>query len=165
MKHLQKITQIIFLLLILNSCSSDSSDSSGGSDFITAKIDGVDFSSSFNELILTNSFEPPYRLLEVRGTSNNETQDFIRITLSSYLEPGVYNLPDEDHLLLGFQFAKLAGEGEDVWTASGNYDNTFGTVTITQETDTQIKGTFSFNALGVDNSTIQVTDGQFSLNK
>jgi len=164
MKHLQKITQIIITLLILISCNSNSDDSSGGSDFITAKIDGVDFSSSFNELILTNSFEPPYKLLEIRGTSNNEAQDFILITVASYLEPGVYNLPDENHPLLGFQFAQL--NFEDIWTASANFNSTTGKVTITQESDTQIKGTFSFNALNTTNNSIKhITEGKFNLNK
>jgi len=162
MKHLQKITQIIILLLILSSCSSDSDSSSDGNDFITAKIDGVDFSSTFSQLILTNSFEPPFRLLEIRGT--NDDQNFIRVTLSSYLEPDTYNMPDENHPLLGFQYS--ISDTDEIWTASELFNNTIGTVIITQETDTQIKGTFSFNALNtVNNTIIQVTEGQFNLNK
>jgi len=54
----------------------------------------------------------------------------------------------------------------EVWQAP--FDDTLvGTITISEETDSKVKGTFSFSCKNVngDNSVKNVTDGAFNLNK
>ena len=160
MKHFKTLILFFVLISIVTSCNKDEETTAQG-EYLKANIDGVAFSSTFNQVIFTNSFEPPYKLIDIN--SNNDNEDYIRITLSSYLEPGTYVLPDEDHPLLSFVYNSPGIT--NIWMASTNYQNTTGILTITKETSTQIKGTFSFNAINNDDTIKQITNGEFLVNK
>jgi len=159
MKYFKSFILIFIIVLIATSCNKDEESTA---DYIKATINGEAFSSTFDQLIITNSFEPPYKLVDFYGS--NVKEDAIRITLSSYLEPNTYNMPDVNHPLLGFEYQPT--NGTEIWVASTNHSGTTGVLTITEENETQIKGTFAFSAFNTnDATTVQVTNGQFLLTK
>lgn len=167
MKYIKILILFIALVAITASCNKDEESTKG--EYITASIDGVQFTSTFNHVVFTNSFEPPYKLLDFTGTDDNDNT--LRVTLSSYLEPGTYVLPDEDHPLLGLVYQVQSLSETGTWVASTNHEDTTGVLTITEESNSKIKGTFSFNTTvsttnsSTNNYPKQISNGQFLIKK
>ncbi|WP_432410668.1 DUF6252 family protein [Rasiella sp. SM2506] len=152
--------KIAFILLLVSipfsSCSSDDDATTPEQTnfFLTAKIDGVDFSA--------NSADP------LASISNNQTQIFtitginnnggrITLTLPSPIIVGTFTT--DTGAILSFVSPNV-----EVWGATE--DAGTGTITITANNTTAIEGTFSFTGVNpADNSTKVITEGKFKAKK
>lgn len=162
------------LFIATSSCSNDD-DASGGnnnaaSGTLTAKVDGT----SFRSMEISSSAT----LANTGSTSNliiiasNSDGNAFAITIFGYTGPGTYGLTGADPLVTNVasytetDLSNISNPTTEIWQAP--YDSTdVGSVTITEETDSNVKGTFSFSCKNVngDNSVKNVTEGAFDLDK
>lgn len=173
-----------FLLILLtiislstfSSCSTSDDGGDGGnapSGLLIAKVDGVAFKSfelSSSATIATNG---PLKNLIIIAT--NSDRNAIAMTVFGYegagktydftgTTVGVTNVASYSETKVNLS-NPLASTTE-MWQAP--YNNTkLGSVSISEETDTKLIGTFSFNGknVGGDNSIKSITEGSFNLKK
>ena len=145
----KKALILLLISVMLGSCSSndDSSDSGDSNYVLTAKVDGVNFSRDNVVVSALNSQTDFYTILAVGDTS-------IGLTLSSPVSTGTFTASETT------VFSYQQNVPFIVWGA--NADAGSGTITITENTDTYIKGTFSFTGFNpADNTSKEVTEGVF----
>ncbi len=160
MKLFKKLTSkaplILLFIIVLSSCSSsdDSSDSNQSDYFLTAKVDGVNYSRDFVTVSALPNESDVYIISGVDEISS------IGLTLESPIATGTFTPTVGTLTVLFYQEINPYA----VWGASE--DEGSGTITITENTDTYIKGTFSFTGVNpTDNSTKVITEGQFKAQK
>lgn len=164
------------LVIVATSCSSnddgDDGDVNAASGTLTAKVDGTNYQSmeisssatvanvgqAQNLVIIASNSDGNAFAMTVFGYTGEGTYEFtganIAVTnTASYTETDVdLNNPQNSTT--------------EIWQAP--YDNTLvGTVTITEETDSKVKGSFEFTCKNVngDNSVKTITEGSFDLAK
>lgn len=149
---------VLILLLIpamLSSCSSD--DDSGSEQdgyYLTAKVDGVDYSTDFVTVSTTPDLTDIYLI-----TAVGETASF-GLSLKSPISTGTFTSNTDEETVLFYQVLNPYA----VWSASE--DTGSGTIIITENTNTYIKGTFSFTGENpADNSSKVITQGKFKAQK
>jgi len=151
-------TIIILLILttILSSCDKDETKPSGEYFIATIGVEQVEF--KFIKTLFTNSFGPPYKLLDIFATSSNNVS--IRISQPGYLATeSHYERTLAKDNLLSFLYQD---EYEEIFvTKITNEILDPGNLDIIEETDTYIKGTFHFIAHNSDNLPIPVSNGKF----
>ncbi len=146
---------LLLLSVTLNNCSSDDdSTSSEQSDYyLTAKVDGVDFSREF-VLVSALADDTDIYIISAVGESS------IGLTLDRPISTGTFTPTLGGATVLFYQETNpfvIWGATEDEGT---------GTITITENTDTYVKGTFSFTGVNpLDNSTKEITEGDFKAQK
>ena len=179
MRHFKHFMLFLMIgsLITLTSCSSDddsSGDGNGGaaSGTLSAKVDGTSYQSieisssatvvnagGFISLIIIasnsdgNAFSFSILGYEGTGTYDFTGADIAITNTASYTETDV----DVNNPL---------NSTTEVWQAP--YDNTLaGSVSVTEESDSKVKGTFNFTCKNVngDDSVKNITDGSFDLNK
>ncbi len=156
MKNLQKFSLLLLITLISISCSSSDDDNpTGGDAFLTAKVAGTDFAS----MDVSVSATVTSTILVVQGS--NAGGDFIRFNISSYNGVGTYNTGDNLTNTNSIMYGTITPVAS--WTSTFNIGN--GTIEITEDSATHVKGTFSF--LGYNGSTDrkEITEGNFSAPK
>ncbi len=181
MRHFKNF-MILFMSLTLvtfTSCSSDD-DSSGGDDggggngasngTLVAKVDGANYQSMAisssatianngqNLLIIASNSEGKAFSMSIFGYAGVDTYEFTGATLNVF-NTASYSETDVD-------LNNPQNSTTELWQAP--YDDTLaGTLTITEETDTKLKGTFEFTCknVGGDQSVKTITQGSFNLNK
>jgi hypothetical protein len=176
MRNLRQFMLLVMVgsLVTLTSCSGDddSSGSGGGaaSGTMTAKIDGANYSNTNNIGQATLAQLPQGDNLIVQS-SNSDGQS-INLVIWNYNGPGTYDIDSSGtnpntaiYTETDVDINNPQNSTTEAWQAP--YQNSeLGTITITEETDTNVKGEFSFKAkLSTGNSVINVTEGQFNLSK
>ncbi len=153
-------TALILLIIVgvLSSCSSDDDNDDTNQEqsnyFLTAKVDGVDFSRDFVTVSALPDESDVYIISGVGEVSS------IALTLESPISTGAF-IPTVGGLTVLF-YQEINPYA--VWGA--NEDAGSGTITITENTDTYIKGTFSFTGFNpLDNSIKEITEGNFKARK
>ncbi len=151
-----KTVLILLFIVALTSCSSD--DDSSGSEqsdyYLTAKVDGVDYSRDFVTVSTLPDESDVYIISGVGEVSS------IALTLESPISTGVFTPTLGGSTVLFYQEINPFV----IWGATE--DEGSGTITITENTDTYIKGTFSFTGVNpLDNSIKEITEGQFKAQK
>jgi len=160
-------------LVSLSSCSKDDDGGSGGnaaSGTLAASIDGsswqsLEISSSAtianngNNLIIiaTNSDGKAFSM-SIFGYEGVGTYEFTGATVGVF-NTASYSETDVD-------LSNPQNSTTEIWQAP--YDDTLaGTVSISEETDTNIKGTFEFTCKNVngDQSVKTISEGSFNLEK
>jgi Family of unknown function (DUF6252) len=163
MKNLNKLKVVLFLAIsvIFASCNDDenSSDIPDTGSYISAKIDGVQFTvTNTNGAILgTKSGTGVNTEISILGEKTDSNN--ITISLSGISAPGTYAVNPETSSLLDFFD----------YNSEQSYDTSFcdsgsGTITVTSLTSTQIEGTFSFVGKYIGNCTgtgKNITEGRF----
>lgn len=152
-----KIALILILVtFVLSSCTSDddSTDPEQTGFFLTAKVDGVDYSRDF-VTVSTLPDEADVYIISAVGVNSS-----IGLTLESPIATGTFTPAAGGLTVLFYQEINPYA----VWGASDDVGS--GTITITENTDTYIKGTFSFTGINpADDSTKVITEGQFKAQK
>ena len=151
-------TTLILLLIttVLSSCSSDddSTDSEQTGFFLTAKVDGVAYSRDFITVSTLPDDTDIYIISAVGEASS------IGLTLESPIATGTFTPAVGGLTVLLYQETNPFA----VWGASDDVGS--GTITITENTATYIKGTFSFTGVNpADDSTKVITEGKFKAKK
>lgn len=164
MKKFQYLGKTVILLLAIafaTACSSDDGGSgTGGSSgsYIHAKVDG----SSFKAEVMDHSTVIALRmdsgdgiLVQLSGADANANA--MNIILFGITEPGTYDIgPDSDSVL-----AYLGNSNQSFDT--GECAGATGTVTITEISETKVKGTFQFTGKSEENgcSAKTISEGKF----
>ncbi len=156
MKNLQKIA-VLLLTVFMFSCGSSGDEPTGGDAFLTADVAGASFASMKASVGATET----NGVLAVQGSTANG--DYIRLNIFSYNGAGTYVTGDAitntNSLMYGTITPSVAA-----WTSTFNIGQ--GTIRITEDTATHVKGTFSFSGFNAAAGTNkQVSSGEFSAPK
>jgi len=165
---------LVSVLVGFSSCSDDDSDGgpiTAAPGTVTASIDGSNFQSLEISSSATKSTQGQFVNLTIIGTSQHASG--ITLNIMGYDGPGTYNF--DGSITTGVNIATYSetdvninnpvNSSTELWQAP--YENlNVGSVIITEETASNIKGSFEFDAknLAGDNSIKSVTSGSFDLN-
>ena len=175
---MRKLKQFVLLVTLIStvtftSCSTDEDggDGSAPSGILTATVDGKSYKSweisSSATLATTNGLK---NLIIIASNSDGNA---FAITIFGYEGEGTYELTGANlgvtniasYTSTDVNLANPTASTTEIWSAP--YDDTkVGIVTITEESDSKVIGTFSFKAKdNTGGSIIDITDGAFNLNK
>lgn len=161
-------------LMSLTGCSNDDSTDGGGGSAaagtLKAKVDGA----SYQSLEISSSATIANSGQNLVIIASNSDGNAFSMTVFGYNGPGTYKLTGADPLITNtasytetdVDINNPQNSTTEIWQAP--YDATeVGELVITEESDNNIKGTFSFTCKNVngDNSVKTITDGAFNLNK
>lgn len=161
---------IIALLVVFSfsSCSSDDDDATGsvGEGTMTAKIDGASFSNSNSAGQATIASLPAGDNLIIQAS--NSDGESINLIINVYTGTGTYEINSSGtnpNTALYTETDIANPTNTQVWQAP-YLNSPIGTVKITEETATAVKGEFSFKAKNpTDSSVKDITEGFFNLQK
>lgn len=177
MKTLRKITLFTATLSIIFVLSCSKTDDDGGNGtasagILTAKVDGKTFES------MTISSSATVANVGVGDNlviiASNSDGNAFAITIIGYTGTGTYEITGDNIAVTNtasysetnVNLSNPTASTTEIWQAP--YDATkVGSLSVSEETSTNIKGTFNFkskNVLG-DNSIINITEGAFNLTK
>lgn len=171
-------TLMLFLitasLTTFSSCSSDDggADSGAPSGLLVAKVDGVSYKSFEISSMATISTTGPSNTLVI--IASNSDGNAFSMTVFGYTGEGTYEFTGANLAITNVasysetevNLSNPTASTTEMWQAP--YDDTLvGSVSISEETETHIKGTFSFKAknVGGDDSIKNITEGSFNLKK
>ena len=139
---------------ILLSCSTNDvvDELLGGEGSLTAKVSG----SNFESLKSTVSAIDTNGILAIQGS--NATGEYIRINLMNYKGVGTYKTGDAISNVNSIAYGTLTPLAS--WMSTFDIGN--GTIEITEDTDSNIKGTFSFLGYNGKTDSKEVTEGKFN---
>jgi len=158
MKNTLKTITILFLLtFVLQSCNKDDDGNSQPQEesyFLTAKIDGVDYS---RDLVTVSTLADETGFYTISGIGESSS---IGLTLESPTSTGTFTPTIGGSTSLFYQEVNPF----IVWGASEGVGS--GTITITVNNATFMEGTFSFTGVNpADNTTRVITEGRFKAQK
>ncbi len=175
---MRKLTQLLFFVMIpmvltITSCSSDD-DGGGpgnaGDGVLVAKVDGVNYQSLAISSMATVSNNGQSLIIIATNSDGNA----FSFTIFGYNGVGTYDF--DGSISTGVNVASYSetdvnlsnpqNSTTELWQAP--YENlSVGSVSIAEETDTKMRGTFEFNCknLNGDNSVKMITEGSFNLSK
>lgn len=177
MKKLKQL--VLFLttaaLITFSSCSTNDDGGDGGnapSGLLVAKVDGKSFKSFELSSSATISAVGPGKNLIIIAT--NSDGNAFSMTIMGYTGAGTYEFSGANATVTNVasysetevNLSNPTASTTELWQAP--YDDTLvGSVSISEETDTKVIGTFSFKAknVGGDNSIKNITEGSFNLKK
>ncbi|WP_142784011.1 DUF6252 family protein [Changchengzhania lutea] len=170
MRHLKKFMLLVMMgsLVIFTSCSKDDDGGSGGaagSGTITAKIDGTQFTSLNQTSFAQLTSGGGQTTLALQGNTSSQV---ISITMNGYDGLGTYEISDDSVFIVASYVEPNTNDplNSKIWSAPYQNSGVIGEIKISEETDTNIKGTFSFTGKNNDDgSTKAVTEGAFNLTK
>lgn len=174
MRILKRFMLLLMLtsIITLTSCKSDDDDGEGGntpSGTLTARVDGA----SFQSLDISSSATVANNGQNLIIIASNSDANAFAITIVGYSGPGTYPIGGGANIFNSASYTETdvdinnpQNSTSEIWQAP--YDDTqVGEINISEETETKVKGTFSFTGKNVngDQSTKTITDGAFDLNK
>ncbi|TYA52651.1 DUF6252 family protein [Formosa maritima] len=171
MKTLKHVTLLLmcFSLITFTSCSDDDDGGDGGggaaSGTITAKINGNSFTSLEMTSTATLVSGGGQTTLTMQG--NTQTQA-INLIINGYDGVGTYEISDDNVFRIASYIEPNVSNpaNSQTWSAPFQDSGVIGEIKISEETDSNIKGTFNFTGKNSnDDSTKNVTEGAFNLSK
>ena len=169
MKSLKTFILLFALSVSFISCDKDDDDSSSGSvgeGTMTAKIDGSNFSNSNSAGQATIASLPTGDNLVIQA-SNSDGKS-INIVILNYTGTGTYEINSSGtNPNTGIYTETDISNPSNTQIWQSPYQNSpNGSVKITEETTSAVKGEFSFKAKNAsDNSEKDITEGVFNLQK
>lgn len=164
---MKKGVTIIIILLMLVACNEKNSDTkkdkSTNETFLTAKVDGVDFSSN-SKKVLFIAFSG--QLSHKSGIVGTNTKGYeISFMLPNPITEGTFNTDTTDPKVI-LSYSESANKASWHVGNDNNPTNMPFTITITKVDETYVEGTFSFTAINIkDNTMKQITEGEFKAEK
>lgn len=152
------LTYALFCLCLFSvACSSDdgSNDEQEG-EYLTATVGGEGFTSS-----LSMNVTQMYDVTTIIGAGNN-SGILLQFNKSS---PGTYPIGGQNSGALTIAaYTQNTNNGVAAWQAPIDQRVSNGQIVVTNYSETNIKGTFSFTGTNTDdNSTVEVTNGKFNV--
>ncbi|PNQ73848.1 hypothetical protein C1T31_05820 [Hanstruepera neustonica] len=170
---MRTLKQIMLLVIVtsmvtLTSCKSDDD---GGNPFnvgassgtIEAKIDGNQFTSLAITSFANMASGGGQTTLVIQGNTQSQA---INIVINGYEGVGSYEISDNNvFITASYIEPNISNPSEtQTWTAPYQDSGVIGEISISEETDTKVKGTFSFDCKNSNDDTIKsVTEGSFDL--
>jgi len=178
MKTKSLFSAALLLFVVISSfsvsCKSDDDSESGGGGAaegtITAKVNGSSFTSM--EMTTTAHYESAggFGMLSIMGTSSNLKTINLNLSHLTSQSPGTYEIGGENLVLVNATYIESTTSGSSQnWMAPYD-DGVHGSITISEWTDSNIKGTFHYDAALIEGSTVNtsniktVTEGSFNVN-
>jgi len=158
---------ILSILLFLISCNKDDEKSNpplAENYFLTAKIDGVDFTADASSLVSFGADGTGF--FNIKGISSSG--DFIAITLISPTATGTFTMSNDiNNTAPRSTYSIPSGDNWSTHVLQGTEIIGSGTVTVAANNDTYMEGTFSFTGYNpLDNFSPKViTEGKFKAKK
>lgn len=154
------------LLLIVVACKEDNKsddtikeNESTNDTFLTAKVDGIDFSANSKKVLFIAFSGQLSHKSGIVGTNSDGYE--ISFMLPNPISTGTINSEMTDPKII-MSYSESPNKAS--WHV-GNDNNPTKipfTITITKNGENFVEGTFSFTALNIkDNTTRQITDGKF----
>ncbi len=175
---MRNLTQLLFFVLLgaaltFTSCSSDDDGGEAGNagdGVLVAKVDGANYES----LAISSSATVANNGQNLIIIATNSDGNAFAFTILGYNGVGTYDF--DGSISTGVNVASYSETDVDLsnpqnsttelWQAP--YENlSVGSISIAEETDTKMTGTFEFNCknLNGDNSIKSITEGSFNLKK
>ena len=164
MKTLKKSIYLLFLCtaVAVTSCNKNDDsnddgqgDQNNGTEFLTAKVDGVDFEAAQDPAVIVSAAVSNNVLAIHGGKNNGET---IRGTINGYNGVGTYHTGND--ISNPNSLAYLTINPVQNWMSTFNIGS--GTLEVTFDDGTTVEGTFTFEGLNAqDQTTKTVTQGNF----
>jgi len=144
---------LIASVVMLGSCKKDDSDSGtpvGSNGSISLKVDGGTWNATLAVQAVNSN-----GVINVTGSDSNAKQ--AAVNLYGVSAPGTYQVgpPNQGNML---RWTEGLGQ-TDTYQANGVIGS--GTVTVTELSDSKIKGTFSFTGFNTAQTSKQITEGTF----
>ncbi|WP_111309040.1 DUF6252 family protein [Confluentibacter sediminis] len=172
MKKLKQLillfTASCLLLVTFYSCSSNDdggSNGAAGEGTIVAKIEGDTFTSmkitSFASVVTGGA----QTTLTMQGNTSSQA---INMIINGYEGVGTYQLSDSNVFVIASYMEPNINDplNSQTWSAPYQDSGVVGEIKISEETDTNVIGTFQFTCKNSnDDSTKSVTEGSFNLVK
>jgi len=171
MKTLLKTLLLTLIITLLFNCNSDDAKNQQPEGYyLETQIDNTDYTAK-PETVLVDYYQDNGQFMTITATDYDFRQITMIVNLQNYTEgSGTYNqdtvnfvfsIQDSDNGVTNCQWSTLSGMGDA------------GTLTITEEDDTHVRGTFTFSAgmlfadgcLNTYNSSILITEGKFNAKK
>ena len=177
MKTFKKLMVLTMALSFVLFTSCSKSDDEGGngtasSGTLTAKVNGTAYQSmEISSSATVASAGPGENLIIIASNSDGNA---FAITIFGYTGEGTYDITGANigvtnaasYSETNVNLSNPQASTTEIWQAP--YDATkVGALTVSEETGSNIKGTFNFNCKNVlgDNSIKNITDGAFNLSK
>jgi hypothetical protein len=143
-------------VIMLNSCNKNDDDNGnpiGSNGSISLKVDGSTWNASLSVQAVNSN-----GVINVTGSDSNAKQ--AGVILYGVSAPGTYQVgpPNAGNTL---RWTEGLGQN-DTYQANGVIGT--GTVTVTELSDSKIKGTFSFTGYNTAQTSKQITEGTFEAN-
>lgn len=166
---------VLFLTVIsittLTSCSSDDAGGEGtaASGTLAAQVDG----KSFKSLEISSSATVANGGQNLIIIATNSDGNAFSFTIFGYSGVGTYPIGGGANIFNSASYSETdvnlsnpTASTTEIWQAPFD-DAEAGSITISEETETKVIGTFSFQCKNVngDNSIKNITEGAFNLNK
>ena len=170
---MRTLKQLMLLVMVTSmvSLSSCKSDDDGGNPFVApsnsgtidAKIDG----NQFNSLAITSfanmSTGGGQTTLVIQGNTQSQA---INIIINGYEGEGTYVISDNNVFINASYIEPNVNNPSETQTWSAPYQDSgiIGEIKISEQTETNIKGTFNFDGKNSEDDTVKsVTEGSFDL--
>lgn len=156
-----------FSLITLSSCSSDDDGGGGGQaaeGTVTAKIDGSTFTSM--EIASTANFVAAGNVMSIQGSDADGRA--IIILINGYEGEGTYEIGGDNSIFVSASYTEIDINTltSESWAAPYSGGEVVGSISISEETEDNLKGTFEFSARNDNTDTIiDITDGSFNVSK
>jgi len=165
MKTFKKSAYLVMLCVavIFTACKSDDNNNEeegeqgggDGTEFLTAKVDGVDFEAAQDPAVIVSAAVNNNVMAFTGGKNNGET---IRGTLNDYNGVGTYRTGNDISNVNSLIYLTLTPVA--TWTST--FDIGSGTIEVTSDDGSIIEGTFTFEGFnGADQTTKTITQGNF----
>jgi hypothetical protein len=150
------LMMLIAGVTLFSSCNKNDDDSgtpAGSNGSISLKVDGSTWNASLAVQAVNSN-----GVINVTGSDSNAKQ--AGVTLYGVTAPGTYQVgpPNAGNML---RWTEGLGQ-TDTYQANGVIGT--GTVTVTELSDSKIKGTFSFTGYNTAQTSKQITEGKFEAN-
>lgn len=177
---MKTLKQLVLCLTIISvatfsSCSTSDDGGDGGnapSGLLIANVDGKSFKSFELSSSATISTTGPTKSLIIIAT--NSDGNAFSMTIFGYTGAGTYEFTGANVAITNVasysetkvNLSNPIASTTELWQAPYN-DALAGSISISEETETKVIGTFSFKAknVGGDNSIKTITEGSFNLKK
>ncbi len=162
------LIMMISVVTVFTSCSSDDDGGSNGaaaSGTITAKIDGTQFTSLEITSFANSTTVGGQTILILQG---NTSEQAINMQITGYEGTGTYEISDANVFINASYIEPDINNpaNSQTWSAPYQDSGVAGEIKISEETDTNVVGTFSFTCKNSnDDTTKTITEGSFNLEK
>lgn len=158
------------LLLIVVACKEDTKNNSKtvenestNETFLTAKVDGIDFSANSKKVLFIAFSGQLSHKSGIVGTNSDGYE--ISFMLPNPIKTGTIDSEMTDPKII-LSYSESPNKASWHVGNDNNPTNMPFTITITKDGEKYVEGTFSFTALNIkDSTTKQITDGKFKAEK
>ncbi|MFV9552404.1 DUF6252 family protein [Algibacter sp. PT7-4] len=176
MRHLKQFMVLVMVgsLLTFNSCSKSDDGGSGGdaaSGTLKSSVDGTSYQSM--EISSSATIATAGGVNNLVIIASNSDGNAFAITIFGYTGEGTYDITGANlggvtasYTETDVNLNNPTASTTEIWQAP--YDDTkVGSISISEETDSKVKGTFSFKCKNVngDGSIKDIANGSFNLTK